>query len=61
MKEAVMDTRKRRLSEDGHFVTRSDGEVIRELSDSEIAGLLILDTFQPNQAGSRLRELLDKK
>jgi len=56
-----MDTRKRRLSEDGHFVTGSDGEVIRELSDSEIAGLLILDTFQPNQAGSRLRELLDKK
>ena len=56
-----MDTRKRRLSENGHFVLGPDGEVIRELSDSEIAGLLILDTFHPDQAGSHLRELLDKK
>jgi hypothetical protein len=61
MKEPGMDTRKRRLSEDGHFVLGPDGEVIRELSDSEIAGLLILDTFQQDQASSHLRELLDKK
>ena len=44
-----MDTRKGlRLSEDGRFVLGPDGKVVRPLSDGEIAGMIIEETFNPN-------------